>query len=343
MPVVPGHEHPTRSGFRNIFFGPNGIRAGWRCLMFFVLTTVISIAIHIFRKYVLHSPSRDIHAAIEPLSAAIREALAFLIVALAALIMSRMEREKWEHYGLPLWRRRNLFFGLVWGFATLSLVMGALWMVGSYRIDGLALSGTAALRYAALWAVVFLFVGLFEEFSLRGYPLYTLASGMGFWPSALLTSALFMAGHIRNPGETWLGLTYIFVDGIFLCFMVWRTGDLWFAVGTHASWDWGLTFFYSVPNSGIAAVGNLFSVRVQGPSWLSGGNAGPEGSAINLAFEALYVVVFASIYKRRQWMGMNDHKRPPDAPPVALGSVGQDFSPDSPRDPGSPDIGLGGR
>jgi hypothetical protein len=278
--------------------------------MFILLVLVMGTGMYVIRKYVLHSPSPNIHAAIEPVQAAITEVTAFLIVALAALIMSRIEREKWEHYGLPLRRPRNVFFGLVWGFATLSVVMGTLWIVGAYHIEGLALSGAAALRYAGLWAVMFLFVGLLEEFAIRGYPLYTLASGMGFWSAALLTSALFVAGHIDNPGETWLGLTFVFVDGIFLCLMLWRTGNLWFAVGTHASWDWGLTFFYSVPNSGTIAVGHLFNIRVQGSSWLTGGNAGPEGSAINLIFEALFILLFASIYKRRKWMSINDRKSP---------------------------------
>jgi hypothetical protein len=76
----------------------------------------------------------------------------------------------------------------------------------------------------------------------------------------------------------------------------------------HAAWDWGLTYFYSVPNSGTVAVGHLFNVHTQGPAWLTGGSAGPEGSIINLMFDLLCFVVFAMIYKKRKWVGMDDRR-----------------------------------
>jgi membrane protease YdiL (CAAX protease family) len=161
---------------------------------------------------------------------------------------------------------------------------------------------------------MFLMVGLLEEYSLRGYTQYTLASGIGFWPAAIVLSVLFLAAHISNPGENWLGLSDVFVAGMFLAFTLWRTGDLWFAVGAHATWDWGLTYLYSVPNSGTTAVGHLFNVRIQGPSWLSGGDAGPEGSVLNLALELVFFVLFAMLYRRRKWIGMNDRRRANEQP-----------------------------
>jgi len=53
------------------------------------------------------------------------------------------------------------------------------------------------LRWGMLWAVFFLIVGLFEEFLFRGYIQFTLAD-MGFWPAAILFSAIFWRLHMSN-------------------------------------------------------------------------------------------------------------------------------------------------
>jgi membrane protease YdiL (CAAX protease family) len=248
---------------------------------------------------------------LEPVRETISRVLAFLYLAIAAWIMSKIEKLEWGDYGLPSKKafRIDFWAGCLWGIAALSVLMGILWLTGAYRIEGFALGGAQIWRYAVLWGIMFLIVGLLEEYSLRGYTQYTLASGIGFWPAAIIFSVLFLSAHIGNPGENWMGLTDVFVIGMFLCFTLWRTGDLWFAVGMHAAWDWGLTYLCSVPNSGTTAVGHLFNVRMQGPTWLSGGSAGPEGSIVNLIMDILMFFIFALFYKQRKWIGMNERRR----------------------------------
>jgi membrane protease YdiL (CAAX protease family) len=302
---------PSKPLLHKVFFGNNVFWEGLRIVLYILMVVAFSYVVHWFRHHFFPRPPLDIHAPFEPVGQTISRGLAFIIMVIAALIMARIEREKWGHYGLPLRRAvsKEFWFGLLWGFGGATLVMGGLWLAGAYRIDGLALAGAAAWKYAALWGVMFMVVGLLEEFTLRGYLQYALASGIGFWPAAVILSGVFLAGHISNPGENWMGLTDVFVIGMFLAFTLWRTGDLWFAVGLHAAWDWGLTYFYSVPNSGTVAIGHLFNVRTQGPTWLSGGSAGPEGSIINLIFDLLCFVIFAMIYKKRKWIGMDERRR----------------------------------
>jgi len=302
---------------RKIFMGPNGLRAGWRVLIFLAIGTVIAKFIRLIRGH--HAPSKvnlDI-----PGPMIVREWVGFFVFAFAAWIMSRIEKQPWGNYGLPLKKafRSRFWIGASFGFAALSGVMGFLRLTHCYYIDGLALHGIGIWKYAGIWAIGFLGVGLVEEFTSRGYIQYTLASGMGFWPAALLTAAVFTFGHYFNPGETFLGLTDVFLFGMLACFIWWRTGDLWLAVGFHAFWDWGLSYFYSVPDSGVPAMGHLFNIRVQGPAWLSGGSAGPEGSAINIAFDVLYFLIIAVAFPRRQFVGMQPRSASPrpETEPVA--------------------------
>ena len=105
--------------------------------------------------------------------------------------------------------------------------------------------------------------------------------------------------HLTKAGEGIVGGLSGFMSGMFFCLTRRRTGSLWFAVGLHAAWDWGETFFYSVPDSGIVAPGHLLKSSLHGPAWLSGGTVGPEGSVFAFVVMTAAFVIFALAYKGR--------------------------------------------
>jgi uncharacterized protein len=214
----------------------------------------------------------------------------------AAWLMSRLEHRRFGDYGLPLTPGMGSLFaeGAVFGLAEISAVLGALAAMGYYRFGPLAIHRGAVVRWALIWALIFLVVGFVEEFAFRGYVQFTLGKGIGFWPAALLLSFLFGGVHSENSGETLAGLAGVFITGIFWCFTLRRTGSLWFAVGMHASFDFGETFLYSVPDSGAIFPGHLSNATLAGPTWLSGGTAGPEASV----FDFLMLLAFFFIFSR---------------------------------------------
>ncbi len=79
---------------------------------------------------------------------------------------------------------------------------------------------------------------------------------------------------------TWLAGCNIALGGLAFCLMVRGTGNLWMAIGAHAAVDWAEAFFYGVPVSGATIPGTVFHSSITGPTWLSGGPAGPEGSIV---------------------------------------------------------------
>lgn len=143
-------------------------------------------------------------------------------------------------------------------------------------LDGV--SSTRALKYALLWAVAFLFAAIFEELSFRGYLQATLGSGIGFWPAALVLSLGFAVVHLGNPGEKWPGILMLFWFGMLAALTLRLTGDLWFIIGLHTSWDWAHMFLFSVPIAGMRGEPQLLNASLQGPQWLTGGRIGPDGS-----------------------------------------------------------------
>jgi hypothetical protein len=280
----------------SVFIGPDGLlRPGWRfaiyLVAFFALLYVISIAI----KPLLHlHPHQK-----PPIWVFLVGELESLVAAiLPALVLARYERRPFGAYGLPLDRAFGTQFwtGVLWGICAISVLMLVLRGFGAFYFGGLAIHGIRILKFAAFWGVLFLTVGLFEEFITRGYTQVTLAQGMGFWPAAVLLSAAFGAIHLQNPGEAWAGALAAAFIGLFFCLTLRRTGTLWFAVGMHASWDWGESFLYSVPDSGQMVPGHLLSSSFHGSRWLTGGSVGPEGSVFVFVVIAAMWVLFDRLY-----------------------------------------------
>jgi len=279
-----------------VFLGPNGIRAGWRLAIFIVLLSL-------FGFFMLGLAGPAVRR-LKPPGILTGEAMGFLSALLAALVMARGEHRSLAGYGLP---RRGAFgalfwAGLLWGFLALTVLLALIHLGHGFDFGGLALtSGKQVARYAGLWALTFLAVGFAEEFIFRGYALFTLSTGMRFWPSAILLSALFGGVHLHNAGENWAGGLAAGLIGLFFCLTLRRTGSLWFAIGLHAGWDYSESFLYSVPDSGAMVSGHLLNSSFHGPVWLTGGAVGPEGSAVVFVVIAVLFLVFDRLYREAKF------------------------------------------
>ncbi|WP_263383955.1 CPBP family intramembrane glutamic endopeptidase [Granulicella arctica] len=293
-----------------IFFGPDGLRAGWSLLIYVALLAALVSVARLITVKVHHAPAAAHRTSgpheQAPRSSYLNEGVPLLAVVLATWIMSRIERRPVGAYGFGGTRKvSRLFAGLGWGVAFLSLLVLVLRSTGLLVFDNRLLSGATILRYAAVWLGGFLLVALFEEYLLRGYVQFTLSRGfagifralhptnskaLGFWAAAFLLSFLFGLGHGSNPGESPIGLLSAGVAGLVFCLSLWRTGSLWWAIGFHTSWDWAQSFLYGVADSGTMVQFHLFATHAVGRPVLSGGLTGPEGSIYILPVMAAVAV-----------------------------------------------------
>jgi membrane protease YdiL (CAAX protease family) len=291
-PSAPDFAVATQPSYAHtLFLGPDGLRSGW------------GVAFYLAMFLLLQWPVADLASAHDfgagGLWSMMLGELGNLVAAvIPALVLARVERRPWRVFGLPGSQvfGRLFWVGALWGFAGISLLMFALYGLHAFGFGHLVLHGGRLARFAAFWAVMFLLVGLFEEFLMRGYSQFTLSRGIGFWPAAVVLSCVFGLIHLRNEGEQWRGLLAVVCIGFFFCLTLRRTGNLWFAIGFHAAWDWGETFFYSVPDSGMVSRGHLLSASLRGADWLSGGSVGPEGSVLCFVVIALVWIAFHRIY-----------------------------------------------
>jgi uncharacterized protein len=287
------------SGFPEIvFLNKTGLRAGWRLLIyaaiFFVFWTVSIYLLGLFLRpaWGVFSLSFQFFG----------ELASFLAAFLAAWIMSQLETRPMVVYGLPARGAfgKQFWLGCLFGLCEIFFLIGLIAAFGGYSFGSLLEHGGAIAKWALFWGAFFLAVGFFEEFLFRGYTLYTLTEGIGFWPAAVLLAVCFGAVHLKNSGEGWIGVLGVVFVGLFWSFTVKRTGSLWFALGMHATFDFGESFLFSVPDSGMIFPGHLSNATLHGPNWLTGGTPGPEGSGIDFLILAVFFFVFDRLYPARQ-------------------------------------------
>lgn len=302
---VPGAESPTLGlppvdpGRNVVFFNERGLRAGWRLLIYVVLVITMGALITLIGRKI--SPPQ-VGGLPTPQVLLASETISFSLVFVGALILARIERRSPGVYGLPVSEAfgRKFWLGMLFGLVEVCALMGLISLFGGYSFGSLALSSIGVLRWGMFHLVIFTMVGLFEEFAFRGYTQFTLADGIGFWPAALLLSFGFGAAHLGNQGEGWVGAASVVLVGTFFAFTLYRTGNLWYAVGLHASFDWGETFLFSVPNSGLVMQGHLSNAVLHGPKWLTGASVGPEGSVFCFLTVGLQFLVVMWLFPKRQ-------------------------------------------
>lgn len=286
-PLTDAPEPPPL--LRRVFVGGDGLRAGWS------FTFYVGLGASVFVVWGWLTGSLHLG---DLWSQMIGEFGLLVAAVVPALVMGRIEGRGWDAFGLPMRRACSKLFwvGAVWGFLGITLLLEILHGLHAFDFGQVVLHGTRLVKFAAFWAAMFLLVGIVEEFLLRGYSQYTLGRGIGFWPAAVLLSTAFGATHLLNPGEAWTGGLAAGLIGLFFCLTLRRTGSLWFAVGFHAAWDWGESFFYSVPDSGGISPGHLLSSSFHGSRWITGGSVGPEGSLLCYVVIVVMWVGFERVY-----------------------------------------------
>jgi hypothetical protein len=258
-----------------VLFGSQRLRAGWSVLIFFLLYRAFN--------FVIGSVVQTVDPAIakfdlSPTMGLLTELIPLLAMVGAAAIVAHLEHRTILDYNLTGPRRiSNFLAGAAAGIVALSALVGALCWGGWLHFGALALSGVGILQYAALWAVVFLVVGLVEEGSFRCYLQFTLTRGISFWWALAAVAALCGDLQLTARGNGVWGVYSIALLGLGPCLLL----ELKKVQGSgfwQAAWVTSTAFgFIHTSNNGenwigifaAAAIGFVFcvSVRLTGSAW----------------------------------------------------------------------------
>lgn len=286
---------------RKMFHNGRELRSGWRLLIFIALFLGIGrIARMVLER--MHLPD---YQGLHPADLMIGEGGVLIVSLIATAIMARFEHRRFSVYGIP--RLRDLFgrlfrAGFVWGVAMPSAIILLISLSGDYKVHGLNMTGAQLGRFLALWLVANLLIGLSEEITFRGYFLYTLADGIGFWPAALINAVGFGALHyFTKPNERWEDWVAVTLITVFITLALRRTGSLAFPIGMHMAFDFMFLYVYSGMNGGEFGVGRLLNAEFPGSIRITGGLLGPEASWFCFLVSIVAIVLLQVRYPQAKW------------------------------------------
>ena len=206
-----------------------------------------------------------------------------LVAALGAtaIMLRSIDRRPWADIGLSRSsvRVRVMFTGWCVGtganvFTCVVLLVAGLLHFVPPTDDGGWLG--AAVRVT----LVLLPAALAEEVICRGYLLTVVRDSVGARAAVVLTSVMFGLLHLKNPGATVASVLVVTLSGLLLATVRIQSDSLYAAWMAHFAWNWTMAVPFHALVSGIRFEAPGYRAVTLDPSWLSGGEWGPEGGLI---------------------------------------------------------------
>lgn len=208
------------------------------------------------------------------------ELFTFFFIALVVFLWVRY-REKRPFSSLGFYKQdwfKNLLKGFLIGAVQFSLVVVLLLVTGTGSLK-LGQLNLQSLIFVVAIIPFWILQGGTEELVTRGWLFPAVSAKSNIFIGILISSALFGALHLFNPGVTVLSIVNIILDGIFACFLMLKYDNMWVLAGMHGAWNFVQGNIYGIQVSGQGASTSILNYSSQSSvDLLSGGAFGAEGS-----------------------------------------------------------------
>jgi membrane protease YdiL (CAAX protease family) len=166
---------------------------------------------------------------------------------------------------------------LLIGLVLVGSVIGLLALTGSLEWSVEPGAATGWPRWFGRMCLILGLAALLEEVLFRGYAFQVLGEALGATTAIGVTSLVFGAAHLPNPGVGGLALMNTALAGILLGIVYWRTFSLWLVTAIHLAWNGAMSLAADLPVSGLDLGAPGIRAGVTGPEIWTGGSYGPEG------------------------------------------------------------------
>ncbi len=191
----------------------------------------------------------------------------------------------------------NYLLGVVLGFVLILFTCG-----GSMILGTLEIQRNSEINWSIVIALMvgFMIQGMTEEVICRGYVQNGLRIKWGLVGTMIIQGAFFTLLHAMNPGITLLPVINLFLYGVFIGMLFYYTDNLWLVGGLHSAWNFLLGPVIGIEVSGLAIKGTVFKSSLSGPSWLTGGSFGIEGSVLTTIATMVGTIIVYYLIKKKQ-------------------------------------------
>lgn len=132
---------------------------------------------------------------------------------------------------------------------------------------------------------------LAQEVAFRGYAFQRLIEVSNPFIATLVMSLLFALLVTGNPGTSSASIFFAMFAGWLFSIAYLRTRALWVGWGIHFAWNAGMAVVFGLPLDGLTKFSPVISSTALGPTWLSGLDYGPEGSATGMIMALVLCLV----------------------------------------------------
>ncbi|MDT0427709.1 CPBP family intramembrane glutamic endopeptidase [Streptomyces salyersiae] len=185
--------------------------------------------------------------------------------------------------------------GALIGVAMFGAVMANIAFLGHYDVHGLG-SVTGAVGLVGFMAAA----AFTEEVMFRGVLFRIIEEYTGTWIALISTGLVFGLMHLANPhADLWGAIAIAIEAGGMLGAAYIATRSLWLPIGLHFGWNFAAAGIFSTEVSGNDTPQGLLDTTTSGPTPITGGAFGPEGSLYSVLFGALVTIGFLWLAHRR--------------------------------------------
>lgn len=189
---------------------------------------------------------------------------------------------------------KNIVGGILIGFLAMLCVFLIEWKFSFIHIQAWNGLGKSFLVFFAELAIA----AFGEELLFRGVLLNGLVHiSKSRVLAVIVTSVLFGIAHAGNPNATTLSIVSNGLGGLMYSIAFLLADSIWLPFAIHFAWNFFQGPIFGFPVSGVQ-FGGLVTQQIQSDQlWLFGGQYGPEGGIIGIAFR-LAVILMTVLYCR---------------------------------------------
>jgi membrane protease YdiL (CAAX protease family) len=181
---------------------------------------------------------------------------------------------------------KNLSIGILIG-----VVLQSLTILVIYATGGFTIVAVNPVSFIIIPLTVAFTAAILEEILIRGILFRVLEEKLGSYIALALSAIIFGALHLSNPGATLVSALCVSIEaGILLGAAFMYSRNLWFPIAIHFAWNFMQSGIFGAITSGNEKAESLWVTKIQGSTWITGGEFGPEGS-----FQAIIFCSIASV------------------------------------------------
>lgn len=287
---------------KNILKNNSGnIRSGWKITLVFLAVAggqlLISLVIGIAIGIISGINPEGYRESINILYKYMKYMTSIMTIIIVWMFFRFMEKKTLSQSGFTSIKKGygDLLAGLFLGAVSMTAIFFVLLGTNNIEIKESLLKPNIG---SGIWngLILFIFVGIEEEYLFRGYIMNALSQTGKKWVVLIVSALIFSLAHGLNPNVSAIGLFNIFLVGLLFAYMFIQTQSLWMPIGYHITWNYFQGSIFGFPVSGTSPEGIYTIIRVNA-NVLTGGSFGPEGGLLT-TFAIILGAIFVYIYQK---------------------------------------------